>query len=197
MTGSRAGIVVGMAAVVAVLSLVRGRILLPVIALAVSLPVAVVALLARSDTSLDSNAARTHAWGDALAAIAERPLAGFGAGTYPTVSILHRGPELSAGMTWDSSHSLYLDSAATLGIPVTVAIVCVLFWLAWRLLRAPSAVSKAGAVAILAVMAHAMVDFSPSTPAVYVTVAVLVGVGISTASSARAAAVARRDVPST
>lgn len=178
LSGSRAGIVLGLVAMVALAGMGRGGRRWMLAATGLAAPLAVLALLQRSESSVGSNIGRLGLWNDAMAAVGANPLLGSGAGTYPVVSVLFRSEGPPAGFTWVSSHNLYLDAAATLGVPATILVSVLLLLQVARLFSGAAGrhpVSLCAAVVATALLAHAVVDFSPSTPAVAVAAAILFG----------------------
>ena len=73
---------------------------------------------------------RIDIWGKAIKLIAERPIFGWGAATFPILYLLNDGIE-----TAQHTHSMPLEIAQTNGIPVAIILVCfvsILFFKAWR-----------------------------------------------------------------
>jgi O-antigen ligase len=135
---------------------------------------------------------RPAIWGRALAAIADRPLTGHGLGAYPDIAHLYRDATL-AGLdgTIDQAHSTYLELAAEVGAPLTIALVCGFVWLAVTCLGAvvkyrPDPVpAAAGFAATIIVGLHSIVDFSLQIPAVTLTYLMLAGAGLGRALGGR------------
>lgn len=175
-TGSRGGVVVGGLCIAGCATMLakRHRILVVAGSVCLALLGATILLVQRTG-AFESSAARFALWSDAVTAIALRPWGGFGAGTYPTISILFRSPSVPPGLTWDSSHSVYLDAAATLGIPAAVLASIVVIGLAVRLFRLHDPLALAMGFGTLHLLIHAIFDFSPVTPAILVLFAVAVG----------------------
>lgn len=146
------------------------------------------ALLARFEAMLAADTlgdldGRIAAWEMTLAAIAERPLLGYGHGTYQELFFLAHGPELGRAGIYDHAHNDYLQAAAELGL-VAAGALWLAFLLPWGLcLRGaiarrrrrlyPLAASTAGVLVAL----HAVTDFSLLMPAVAMTVAAILGIG--------------------
>lgn len=115
-------------------------------------------------------AGRVKLWQIALDAIAARPLLGSGFGSFDDVSVAHRTAELPAGRI-ERAHNDYLEFAAELGVPLTLAWIALLASLViavrqrWRTdeRHAPYAALALAATASLAL--HSVVDFPLQIPA--------------------------------
>ena len=55
--------------------------------------------------------------------IAARPMSGYGGGTYEDAFRAVKSDPISPDVTFDAAHNLYLELAAELGIPATIAVV--------------------------------------------------------------------------
>jgi O-antigen ligase len=126
---------------------------------------------------------RIAAWEMTLAAIAERPLLGYGHGAYQELFFLAHGPELGRTGVWDHAHNDYLQAAVELGLPAAGALWLALL-LVWGLCLTgavrrrrrrvyPLVASTAGVLVGL----HAITDFSLLMPAVAMTFAAILGIG--------------------
>ncbi len=120
-----------------------------------------------------------------IAAIRERPLTGYGLGSFQGVfEAVNDGTLYKAGYRVDKAHNTYLEMALEGGIPVAIALSLCLLALA-----APCALAVvrrrgvvfglSGTIATLAVGAHAVADFSLQMPAVAVTFLALLGASSS------------------
>jgi len=126
---------------------------------------------------------RIAAWEMTLAAIADRPLLGYGHGAYQELFFLAHGPELGVVGVFDHAHNDYLQAAAELGLPAAGALwlalllvwgLCLTGALSRRRRRVyPLVASTAGVLVGL----HAIVDFSLLMPAVAMTFAAILGIG--------------------
>ena len=75
---------------------------------------------------------RIDIWDKALNLIAERPLLGWGAGTFPIIYAIRGGIEKA-----QHTHSMPLEIAQTYGIPLSITLTCFvtfLFFKAWRII---------------------------------------------------------------
>lgn len=134
---------------------------------------------------------RIQAWEMTLAAIAERPLLGYGHGAYQEMFFLLHGPELGAAGIFDHAHNDYLQAAAELGLPAAGALwlalllvwgLCLIGTIARRRRRVyPLIASTAGVLVAL----HAITDFSLLMPAVSMTFAAILGIGCAQSRSSR------------
>lgn len=193
LTGSRAGIVSSSLGALVVFILRASsaagstkRWALPVMLLGAFVTItAGLALLWRADTAVDSNVSRLSLYKEALEAIADRPLLGHGAGTYPEVQPLYHAPATPPELVWGHAHSVYLEAAATLGLPMTVFALILLGIIFFKLLRAHRLAAATNSSAIVAALAasvalalHSAVDFSLQTQAVTIAYSTLMGLAI-------------------
>lgn len=115
---------------------------------------------------------RTELWGRALDVLREEPARGVGAGAYTNPPSRRR----DADLRW--AHHGYLQQGAEQG---AVGLVLLLSLVGWTYLRLwegrcrPRASTLAGAAALTVVALHASVDHVLHTPAVPLTLAVLLG----------------------
>lgn len=197
LTGSRAGLVLTMAALALTLILLlpsyvtvrryRKRIALG----------AVVAGLALIETwgGQVGQRVQSHGFADpgrlemyriALAMVADRPWLGHGAGSFEAAFPPYRGEALGMFGVWDIAHSTPLEIAVEWGVPVLV-VLCALWGAAivslWRVCRNRgrgrdrSVVVAALSVGGLGTL-HSMVDFSLQIPGYAVVFAAIVGCGL-------------------
>jgi O-antigen ligase len=125
--------------------------------------------------------ARGAIFGPTWAAIRERPLTGYGLGSFAGVfDAVNNGELYKAGYHVDKAHNTYLELALEAGIPAALALSlcamalvlpCVLAVIRRRSL----AFGLGGAMAAAGVGAHALVDFSLQIPAVAITFFALLG----------------------
>jgi hypothetical protein len=147
-------------------------------------------LFGRSDMQASTDV-RLSLYQEALAAIEHRPLSGHGAGTYGDVEPLFHRAETPLDRAWDRAHSTYLEAAATLGVPVTVAVLLFLVLILALVFRAFRGGTRSPAMlaaipASAAVMTHSVVDFSLQIQAVAVLFVTLFGLGVGAAAAAPA-----------
>ncbi len=124
---------------------------------------------------------RGDIFGPTLAAIGQRPLLGYGLGSFQGVfEAGNDGALYRHGYNLDKAHNTYLELALEGGIPVAAALTgCVLALAApcllalWR--RRSIVFGLTGSVAAIGVGVHALVDFSLQMPAVAVTFLALLG----------------------
>jgi O-antigen ligase len=189
LTGSRAGIVSALVGL-SWLAFLRirhsragawGGVMIAAFA-APAITLAASALMMRADDSIASNASRFSLYQETIAAIADRPWLGHGAGAFQSVQPLYHQPQTSSEYVWQNAHSLYLEAAATLGLPMAagLTIACVGIWIA--LLRRRQAgnglVAEAALASSLTLALHASVDFALQTQAVALTITILCGLAV-------------------
>jgi O-antigen ligase len=116
--------------------------------------------------------------------IADRPGTGHGYGTYEQTFRLYQ--DRSAGLFLvDKAHNTYLEHAAELGVPATVLLylgplILFLFCLRGVFMRRRGKIFPLLAVsATVLVAVHALVDFSLQIPAIAVTYAAILGMGVA------------------
>lgn len=132
---------------------------------------------------------RINIYGSTLKAIGDRPLLGFGYGTFEDAFKAYRSDEIRP--YYDKAHNTYLQAAMELGIPAAVALIGAVAALAFRaasgLRRRRSLFVYAwlGASASLLVGTHALIDFSAQIPAVAMLYATILGIGCAQSWSSR------------
>lgn len=122
------------------------------------------AVLERLGSVEESADVRLLLYEQVLQMIAARPWTGFGGGTFADAFQLYHSLPLSADVTWDSAHSMYLELIADLGIVglapmVTIAAIC-LQSIRHRMKNGPSVVVTAAMAATVVAAVHSIVDFS-------------------------------------
>ena len=140
--------------------------------------------------SIDTSAGLTEvdgriaAWQMTLEAIRERPWLGHGHGAYQEIYFLHHPADFRGGV-FDHAHNDWLQAAVELGLPAASAL-----WLAIGLVWGACFVGAlrrrrrrvfpfVSATAGVLVGLHAIVDFSLLMPAVALTFAALLGIGLA------------------
>lgn len=204
---SRGGMLSGAAAIVVLLFLAflvtRPR---PAVALAVALTVgglgwgilqvsgaATLERLNQVDSETDIEGfGRFSIWQVSARLVAERPWTGHGYGNYEPAFATARDERFTLQV--DKAHQTYLEHLVELGVPATVLLYlgpvlllcycCRGLFVRRRNLAFPLAALVAGVLVGL----HALVDFSLQIPAVAVTFAALLGIGVAQAMPSPAAA---------
>jgi O-antigen ligase len=132
------------------------------------------------------DATRWQLYADTLAAIVDRPLLGFGAGTFYDFFPAYHSQALGiSASVWLEAHNTFLQSAAELGLPVFLFVVGTLLVLVGRFTVSafrreepmPGAVAGLGAAVVVGF--HAVFDFSLQIQSVAIVFAVLIGVGVA------------------
>lgn len=141
----------------------------------------------RRDAVLTENA-RWQVYRLVLAAIADAPLLGTGYGTFPNVFTGYIDTYIWTVGFWDKAHNTYLENMLELGVPAALSLYAAIGMLAWSTLRGAH-IRRRGrlypalaAGASLTVALHSLVDFSLQIPAVAVTYAFILGVGVAQSS---------------
>jgi O-antigen ligase len=125
--------------------------------------------------------------------IADKPVSGFGYGTFEQVFPMYRDARLGAVRVWDRAHNTYLEVVQGLGVPVALVFLAGVGALLRRcfagaLTRRRSVTAPLAASAVsVAVLLHAFVDFGLQSQAVALTWIALVGAGVAQSWSSRIA----------
>lgn len=130
-------------------------------------------------STTSGNEVRSQIYHDTTKAIADRPLLGWGLGTFEGVFAKYKGPKIRTRTL--RAHNEYLDNALGLGIPATAALVLAIGWLAVRCARGTRERSRnqiypaTGLAIIVLAGAQSAVDFTMQEPAVVATFALILG----------------------
>jgi O-antigen ligase len=201
LTGSRGGILAGLAGMIAfaLLVLMRGRNGVAALALFLGCLLVGAAIFAFGDllaARLSSqgffDADRVAVYRLTLFSIFDAAWTGFGYGTFKNVFTLYRDSTVSPTGIWDKAHNTYLEMAQGLGIPIAAIFLCGLGVLAGRcayaaLIRQRSATAPLVATSATVIVAlHSFVDFSMQIQAVALTWTALLGAGVAQSWSGRA-----------
>ncbi|HFD16911.1 MAG TPA: O-antigen ligase family protein, partial [Rhodospirillales bacterium] len=125
----------------------------------------------------------------ALEMIRDRPWLGQGYGGFEAIFMLYRDPRFE--LIFDRAHNTYLEHAVELGLPATVLLYAAMALLFGYLLagvfrrRRNRIFPLVAASSTVLVGFHALVDFSVQIPAVAVTYAAIVGLGLARATPSR------------
>jgi O-antigen ligase len=167
-------------------------------ALAAALPLMIL-LAMNGDTLADrigqlldngtADAARLTLWAAANRMIADAPWLGLGLGTFEDAYPLYASQVLPNVM--DKAHCDYLEFAAGIGLPAAIAFWTALLWLVALCLKGVwsrrrnrlYSLAAVGASVLAAV--HSSVDFSLQLPAVALSFATLLGLGVGQSFSVR------------
>lgn len=119
----------------------------------------------------------------ALNAIADAPLTGHGAGSFPALFHIYRGKDFPAiSPAYASAHSVYLEFAAEAGLIAAAGYFGMLLLIVIRCFvgtlqrRRHQMYSAVGAATAVLVAFHSYFDFGPQIPGVSVTFAAILGV---------------------
>jgi len=145
------------------------------------------ARLNQIDANYDVEAAgRLTFWQISLDMVRERPWQGHGYGNFEAAFAQHRDERFEERV--DKAHNTYVEHLVELGVPATLLLYAgpaLLFGYCLRGLfvrRRNQVYPLAAAGATLLVALHALVDFSLQIPAVAVTYAALLGLGVAQAT---------------
>lgn len=127
----------------------------------------------------------------AVRAIADRPVTGFGYGTFADVFPLYRDATLPMYERYFEAHNAYLEAMLGLGLPAAAIFFAGLGYMAVRCFRGAIGRRRdhlapaAAAAATLIVGLHALVDFSIQLEGIAMTYAGLLGAGFAQSWSSR------------
>lgn len=129
--------------------------------------------------------ARTALYRLTVDAITDAPWIGHGFGAFEPAFRMYRDTSLDFPVAWELAHSVHLELAMDVGIPAAAAFYLSLALLIGHCLRGLMVRRRDQmfpAVAIAAAVligGHGLVDFSAQMPAVAVTLALLMGIGVA------------------
>lgn len=122
----------------------------------------------------------------ALDAIADKPLSGHGAGSFPSLFHQFRSAEFPAiAPAFASAHSVYLQFAAEIGTPAAVLyfgailLIVIRCFIGARARRRNQLYPAAGGAISVLVVFHSYFDFGPQIPGMAVTFAAILGVAFA------------------
>lgn len=125
---------------------------------------------------------RRHVYALTLDLITGRPLTGHGPGSFAAIFATIRPPTIL--QVWTEAHDTYLELAVELGVPAAVTLVGAVLWLVGICVRGGAIRHRDALYPLLGVAAtilvgfHALFDFSLQIPAVTVTWAAILGIGL-------------------
>jgi O-antigen ligase len=117
--------------------------------------------------------------------IGDRPLTGFGGGSFSDAFQLYHRLPLSADFVWDRAHNLYLELLADMGV-FGVAPLFAIAYIVWKIASTrshgdgPVVQMAAVTVAVIAAV-HSVVDFSLQVQAVVLMFLLVLGVAFGQA----------------
>ena len=206
MTGSRAGLVCGLIAIFGFFiissfagSSSKNRTLIFAIAFIIISSLGFL-VMANSDavykrfSSIDEEISqRGKIYEQTIAATGDFPIYGSGLGTFEEVFTMYKGDSIGERMTAriDLAHNTYLETMLEVGIPAfillfTSIISCLIICFRGLVTRKRDNIYPAITLAVsIAVWLHAFFDFSIQMPAIAVTYAAILGVGVAQSWSTR------------
>jgi O-antigen ligase len=214
LTGSRAGVMLALLAIVMALGLFtlkslplgRGPLRL---GLAVTCVVVLLTevlgggVLGRFDREGFAGGGRAETYRSTLAIIEDHPWLGTGLGTFAFVFPAYRGNDWTSWGTWDRAHNTPLEIASEMGVPLAGVVVAAWFgafavmsYGLWSRKRDHIVVIAALSVASLAIL-HSLIDFSLQIPGFAIGVFALVGAGLAQSFRSDHGLATLRDPPST
>ena len=140
--------------------------------------------LERLGDTEETGSGRTVIWATALKMIEERPLLGQGYGNFLQAWYPYRDDTFDQFIV-DRAHDTYLEHAAELGLPATALLYAGPIALVGYVLRGAFVRRRARVVPLVTltvtvlVAVHSLVDFSLQIPAVAVTYAAILGLGVA------------------
>jgi len=162
-------------------------VLLAVVASGFVVQLSASATMTRIATALDDLAPRVQVYELSLAAVADRPIVGFGLGTFEDVFRLYRTPAFPD--RFGKAHNSYLELAVELGLPATLLFMFTLAVLVHHCLRGvvvrrwDVAFPALGLALTVQMGLHSLVDFPLQLPAVAATYAALLATAVAQSRS--------------
>lgn len=140
----------------------------------------------RSSSFRTDLVSRTELYSEVSSAISDRPILGYGLGSFENVFRFHKSINFDGYGTWHRAHNVYLDLALALGIPFAVITVAALFIvltiLARRIVARDVSTSCMAMFAIFIMVAlHSLADFSIQSGGNAITFSALLGGSLATA----------------
>jgi O-antigen ligase len=138
-----------------------------------------------------SDARRLAVYEITLRSILDKPLLGFGYGTFADVFPLYRDRSISVSGVWGQAHDSYLELAQGLGVVFAGMLIGAMSLIALRCAKGATprrrngTASRVAAAAATLVGAHAVVDFSLQIQAVALTFVAMLGAGLAQSASSR------------
>lgn len=133
----------------------------------------------------DGEPARPQLYDLMLGAIVDRPWLGTGLGSFPQIFHMYRTEDMPHHFFTERGHSVYLENILELGLIAAFALFASLGWMIFRTavsvtLDARHRTIPAVVVAAIAVLcAHSLIDFPLQIPAITMTFAWLLGLGMA------------------
>ncbi len=146
-------------------------------------------LVGHFDDLAGGDRTRAMLWDAALRMIRDSPLLGLGLGSYQSAYPMYS--DVIMRFVMDKAHNDYLELAAGWGLPAAIAWLSAMGWFVWLCARGVLTRRRHRAYPMLAVGASALVgvhsifDFSLQMPAIALTYACLLGLGLAQAFSTR------------
>lgn len=148
-------------------------------------------IVGRIETDGLTDASRFSVYAIAIRAMLDRPLVGFGYGTFADIFPMYRDQSIATAGVWDMAHDAYLEAWLGPGLLFGSALIIAIGWLALKCFFGALDRRKSATPAIVAsacsliVGVHALVDFSIQIEGVALTYVALLGVGVAQAESSR------------
>ena len=183
---STAGAMVVLLALLRLTGIIRGWLILGVLALCAGAALLLVSgggVIDRLDAT--SSFDRASLFDDVRAMIGSTPWIGSGYGSFAAVFSLFRHPLFATGSDITQAHNTYYELCAEIGIPATILLCGAVAWLALLCLIAGFRRTRDQVIPILAFAAtvlvglHATTDFSLQIPGMVVTYMAILGVGVA------------------
>jgi O-antigen ligase len=138
-----------------------------------------------AETSPEHEADRVNVYRLSVEAIKDAAATGTGLGAFLPAFRIYRDTSLPSPTIWDYAHNIYLEVAMDIGLPMGMLFAFGLLLilgvcLRGLMVRRRDHIYPALAIAVAALLGiHGAVDFSPQTPAVAATLALLLGIGFA------------------
>jgi O-antigen ligase len=191
-TGSRAGILLGLFSCGASLVALRWHKVTKGALLTFVLAFALVAVLLVQTVGVDrfrqeglSDYSRLATYRATIEMISQRPLFGWGLGTFAWAYPPNRSPDASIIGVWDRAHNSWLELAAEGGLPLATLVGTFWLYICYRLARGTAERRRdryipAAAFGFVALgICHSLIDFSIQIPGFAIVLSAVAGAGLA------------------
>lgn len=137
----------------------------------------------------EGEVARPQLYNLILNALADRPWLGSGLGSFPQIFHIYRTDDIPHHFFTERGHSVYLETTLELGIWAAAALFLSIGLMIWRVIASTTldvrhrTIPAACSAAMMVMLAHSVIDFPLQIPAITMTFAWLLGLGMAQAKN--------------